>query len=217
MKLFIAPAIALFLVWTFSSCKSSSGPATFCDTACLKDSLKFYGDHPLKPYVFVTASKCHADTITWSYDGAETNRKVNINYLLENTVHINKNFIRCFIKDTAYAWVIFNDCATGRGYQLKLAFNKSGNLTTRSSGINGTDPRFSVADNLIAYTDRGNIYVEDMVNGKKAMMTFGKKLDIDYSHFHDILDSVNITDSRIWSKVKINGEWKELQKKITLE
>jgi hypothetical protein len=216
MKLLIAPAIVLLMAWAFNSC-SSSGPATFCDTACLKDSIKFYGTHPLKPYVFITASKCQADTLTWSYEGSETNRKIDINYLLESSVHINKDFVRCYIRDTAYAWVMFNDCATGRGFQLKLSFDKSGNLTTRSSGINGTDPKFSVPDHLVTYTDRGNIYVEDLATGKTAMMTFGKKIDINYNKFHESLDSVNITDTRIWAKVKIDGEWKELEKKIVLE
>jgi hypothetical protein len=216
MKLLIAPAIVLMMAWTFNSC-SSSGPATFCDTTCLKDSIKFYGTHPLKPYVFITASNCQADTLTWSYEGNETNRKISLASLLETSVHINKGFVRAFIKDTAYAWVMFNDCSNGRGYQLKLAFDKKAGLTTRSSGINGTDPKFSVPDNLIAYTDRGNIIVEDLATGKSAMMTFGKKLDIVYAQFHDFIDTVNITDNRIWAKVKIDGDWKELEKKIVLE
>ena len=34
---------------------------------------------------------------------------------------------------------------------------------------------------------------------------------------HDHIDSVNITDTRIWVKIKIGENWKELEKKITLE
>jgi hypothetical protein len=216
MKLLIAPIFALFLAWTFSSC-GSSGPASFCDTTCLKDSLKFYGNHPLKPYIFITASKCQADTMTWSYEGSGTNRKLSLNSLLGNDVHINKDFIRCYIRDTAYAWILFNDCADSRGYQVKLPFDKKDRLITQSSGINGTDPKFSVADNLVAYSDRGNLLVEHALTGKKAMMTFGKELAIDYGSIHDFIDSVNITPERIWAKVKIDGSWKELEKKITLQ
>ena len=69
----------------------------------------------------------------------------------------------------------------------------------------------------MANTDRGNIYVEDMATGKKAMMTFGQKLDVDYDAIHEHIDSVNITNSRIWVKVKIGDAWKELEKKIVLE
>ncbi len=70
MKLIlIVSVIAMtMMAWTFTSCKSSSGPATFCDTACLKDSIKFVKEeHPYKPYVYISASKCDADTLTWSY------------------------------------------------------------------------------------------------------------------------------------------------------
>jgi hypothetical protein len=217
MKLLIAPAVAILLVWTFSSCSSSSGPATFCDTACLKDSIKFTGAHELQPYVYLTASQCDADTITWSYSGLGTNRKLGIPDLLGAPVKVNKDFAKVIFNDTAYAWLLFNDCGSGRGYQVKLVFNKSGKMGTRSSGINNMDPKFSVADNIIAHTDRGNIIVEDALSGKTAMMTFGKRLEIDYNDIHAFIDSVNISASKIWAKVKIDGEWKELQKNITLE
>ena len=47
-------------------------------------------------------------------------------------------------------------------------------------------------------------------------MTFGKALDFDFDAIHETLDSVNITRSRIWAKVKIDGEWKTLEKNIAL-
>ena len=88
----------------------------------------------------------------------------------------------------------------------------------KTSGINNIDPKFSVSDNLIAYTDRGNIFVEDINTGKKALMTFGEKLEIDYDAIHEYIDSVNITNSRIWVKVKVKDGWKELEKKnVTFE
>ena len=157
------------------------------------------------------------DTLIWSYEGMGINRKVGLADFLNNKVYLNKDYVRCFIKDTAYAWVLFNDCSNGRGYSLKLPFNKSATIGRKSSNINNLDPKFYLADNMTAYTDRGNIYVEDMETSKKAMMTFGKALDIDYDAIHEYIDSVNVTRERIWVKVKIDGNWKELEKKITLE
>jgi hypothetical protein len=113
--------------------------------------------------------------------------------------------------------MLFNDCLTGRGYQVKLPFDKKSNISKKSSGINNFDHKFSVADDLIAYTDRGNIFVEDITTGKKEMMTFGKATDINYDVIHETIDSVNITPARIWVKVKIDGEWKVLEKNITLK
>jgi hypothetical protein len=199
-------------------CKSGGDAAkTFCDTTCLKDSIKFSGDHRLAPYVYITASSCNADTITWSYRGMGVNRKIDIAGLLKTSVHINKDYIKCFIKDTAYAWLVFNDCASGRGYQVKLPFNKTDDIGRKSGGINNTDPKFAVADGLIAYTDRGNIFVEEIATGKKAQMTFGEDLGIEFDIIHEYIDSVNITPAKIWSKVKIGKEWVVKEKEITLE
>ena len=218
MKHWIIPVIAISIISFFISCKSSgSGEKTFCDTACFKDSVKFTGNFKLIPYVYISASNCMADSLIWSYKGMGVNRKVGLADFLNNTVHFNKNYVRCYINDTAYAWLLFNDCANGRGYQLKLPFNKTATIGRKSSGINSLDPKFSIADNMVAYTDRGNIFVEDMVTGKTAQMTFGKALDIDYDALHDHIDSVNVTSARIWVKVKIDNEWKELEKNIILK
>ena len=90
-------------------------------------------------------------------------------------------------------------------------------MSKRSSGINNIDPKFSVADNLVVFTDRGNIYVEEPATGKKAMMTFGQATEMDYDAIHETLDSVNVTNTRIWVKIKLDGKWKEIEKNITLE
>ena len=74
-----------------------------------------------------------------------------------------------------------------------------------------------MADSLLAYTDKGNIFVEDISTGKKATLTFGSSLDFDFDAIHETLDSVNITRNRIWAKVKIDGDWKALEKSITLQ
>ena len=146
--------IVTAIAFAFTSCKSSGAP-TFCDTTCMKDTIKFIkDDHPLKPYVYISAKDCTADSIIWSYDGMGVNRKMGLVNLLGASLHLDKNFIRCTFKDTGYVWVLFNDCSNGRGYSLKIPFDKKGILSPRASAINGIDPKFSVADGLVAYTDR---------------------------------------------------------------
>ena len=87
-----------------------------------------------------------------------------------------------------------------------------------NSGINSFDPKFSVSENLVVNTDRGNIFVEDKTTGKSEMMTFGVHIkDLDYDAIHQFIDSVNVTDSRIWVRVKIDNEWREMEKNITLK
>jgi hypothetical protein len=198
-------------VFMFSSCKNSAtGKAGFCDTVCMKDSLKFIdNNHPLKPYVYVSAENCMGDTLTWGFIGQ--NKNIPFNYKL------NKDFTRCLIKDTAFALLVFNTCENGRGYFMKFSFGKKASFKKSTTAINNFDPKFSVADSLLVYTDKGNIFVEDIATGRKALMTFGKPLDIDFDAIHETLDSVNITPNRIWVKVKVDDEWKELEKNITLQ
>jgi hypothetical protein len=219
MRTLLVLGVLVLIARSFTACKSSSAPASFCDTTCVTDTMKFVkDDHPLKPYVYISANKCLADTLTWSYTDMGNNRKIALASLLGGTVvRLNKNEVGCFIKDTSYAWVSFNDCSNGRGYLLKIPFNKRDKLGVKASAVNGFDPKFKIAEGLIAYSDRGNIFAEDMVTGKTAMMTFGEKLDIDYDAIHEYIDSVNITPTRIWTKVKIGTDWKELEKKIELK
>lgn len=145
------------------------------------------------------------------------NKKTGLNDILNHEVTLDKDLVHCFIRDTTYAWLLFNDCRTGRGFQLKLPFNRNMSIGVNSSGFNNLDPKFSVDEGLLANSDRGNIYVEEMATGKKAMMTFGKAAEINYDDIHKTVDSVNVTPSRIWVKVKINGKWQTLEKNIKLE
>lgn len=212
--LFILAAASL--LYAAAGCKSSSSkaPKTFCDTACFTDTLKFTGEGNFSPYVYVAAANCKPSKIIRSYKGMGANLTIDFGF---DQVNVNKDFIRCLMKDTSSAYLLFNDCMTGRGYQVKLPFNKTGTISKRASGINSIDPKFTVAPDMIAYTDRGNIYVEQVGSGKKAMMTFGKMLDIDYDALHEYIDTVNVTSDRIWVKVKVDDKWTEIEKKITLE
>lgn len=219
MRIVITLLAAIILVQTLDSCKSSSssGPAPFCDTVCLKDSFKFSKEeHPLHPHVYISVSNCLADTLIWSYDGM-ANRKLPFAGLFNRTIRLNKNYVSCFIRDTSYAWLIFNDCSNGRGYQLRIPFNKTQNIGRKSTSINAFDPKFSVAPGLVAYTDGANIFAEDMATGKKALMTLGKQMDVDYDAIHETLDSVHITPTRIWAKAKLDNEWKTKEKNIELK
>jgi hypothetical protein len=49
------------------------------------------------------------------------------------------------------------------------------------------------------------------------MMTFREQVPIDYDRIHDHIDSVRITSTKIWVRIKIQEQWKELEKEIDLE
>lgn len=218
MRSLIIPVIAVLLAFSFGACKSSSGKGkTFCDTACLEDTLKFSGDHKLKPYVYISTRNCIADTIIWSYKGMGVNKKEAVSFFTGKETRLNKDYIRCIFRDTGYVWMMLNDCITGRGFLLKLPFNKTAAIGRKSKAINSLDPKFSIAGNLVAYTDPGNIFVEDALTGLSAQMTFGKDIGADHNAIHNYIDSVNITPERIWVKVKIDNKWTELEKTITLK
>jgi len=208
--LVLAPMIFLVLILACKNKNSSGGKTSFCDTICMNDSLKFVeSNNKLKPYVYISAKNCNGDTLTWGYVGQ--NKNIAFNYRL------NKDYTRCFFKDTAFALLVFNTCENGRGYFVRFSFGKKASYQKSSSAINNFDPKFSVPDSLLAYTDKGNIIVDDIGSGKEALMTFGKPLDFDFDAIHETLDSVNITRSRIWARVKIDGEWKAMEKNITLQ
>lgn len=191
---------------------------SFCADPCLKDTVKFVNEtNPLQPYVYISAKNCLPDTLTWSYKGMGVNRKLGFAELVKTEIQLDQNLITCHIQDTSYIWLLFNDCGSGRGFLLKIPFDKKKEITRKGGAINRVDPKYSVAEGLVAYTDKGNIFVEEMATGKKAMMTFGKATDIDYDAMHETLDSVNITPTRIWAKVKMDNDWKEFEKNITLE
>jgi len=202
------------------SCGNSGNSANiFCDTTCQKDTIKFIKeDHKLRPYIYISVANCLPDSVIWSYSGLGTNRKLSFDDFGGHKFNLNKPYMSCYFNDTSYAWLLFNDCSNGRGYFAKIPFNKSQNIQRKGSALNKFDSKFSVADGLVAYTDRGNIFVEDMATGKKAMMTFGKMLaELDYDAMHEFIDSVNITPTRIWAKILRDKNWETVEKNITLE
>lgn len=215
MRVFI---FLLPLGFFFVACnnQSSSVAKTFCDTTCSGDSLKFKGEHNLKPRVSVSIKNCIADSISWTHDALPANRQMHMGTLLGNLVRLNASAFSCFIKDTSYAWVAFNDCITGRGYLMQLPFDKKQNVRKMSSAINSFDKKFIVPDELRAYADYSTIYVEDISNGKKELMTFKEEYKIDFNNIHEVIDSVNISRNRIFVQLIKNNEKVFLEKQISL-
>lgn len=191
----------------------------FCDTTCLKDTIKFMKeDHKLKPYLYVSARNCLPDSVIWSYRGLGTNRKLSFDDFGLKKFPLNKDYMTVYFGDTSYVWFLFNNCNNGRGYLAKIYFDKNKNIIRNGRALNRVDPKYAVAEGLVAYTDRGNIFVEEMATGKRAEMTFGKELEgVDDDYLHDYIDSINVTPTRIWANVKIDKQWKALERNVTLK
>ena len=136
---------------------------------------------------------------------------------MKRDIALNPDYLRCYIRDTSFAFLIFNDCISGRGYWLKLPFNKTADIGRKSGALNNFDRKFSMPDNIVAYTDRGNLFIEDITNGKTAMMSFSEDTGLDFDAIHETIDSVNITPARIWAKVNLGGKWTDMQKDIQLK
>ena len=202
----------------FTACNSGADKSaqTFCDTTCTNDTFKFSNEHNLKPRVIITVNNCTADSITWTHDALPANRQMHMGTLLDGLIRLNNSAISCFIKDTSYAWVAFNDCLTGRGYLMQLPFDKTQSVHKMSSVINSFDKKFVVPDDIRAYADYSTIYIEDINTGKKEQMTFKEEYTIDFDNIHQVIDSVNISRNRIYVQLIKGGEKIPLEKKISL-
>lgn len=218
MKLLTFLIAATCLAWTLNSCSSSTdSTATFCDTACISDTIRFTkNDHSLKPFVKISPANCVADSLIWGNDDMGS-RKLAMSSLFGSTMKLNKDAMDVYIRDTSYAWVVFNNCVTGRGFLAKIPYNTREAISTKTSAINRFDKKFDIDKNLIAYSDRGNLFVEEPLTGKQAMMTFGERVEIDYDKMHDFIDTVKVTPTSIYAKVKIKGQWVERRATIQLK
>ena len=210
--------LLLSIGFFFTACNSGADKSaqTFCDTTCINDTFKFSNDHKLRPRVIITVNNCTADSITWTHDALPANRQMHMGTLLDGLVRLNNSAISCFLKDTSYAWVAFNDCLTGRGYLMQLPFDKTKSVRKMSSAINSFDKKFVVPDDIRAYADYSTIYVEDINTGKKEQMTFKEEYKIDFNNIHEVIDSVNISPGRIYVELVKSGEKIPLEKQISL-
>ena len=216
MKSIISFVTAIVIFASCSDNNSAGTAKTFCDTACNSDTLKYTGTHRYNPVVTISQKNCLADTLSWTHDGLPSKRQMQIPTLLNNTVRVHPSAVECVIKDTAYAWLSFNDCVSGRGYLLKLPFNKKENINKISSALNAFDKKFVVPSDLRAYADYSTIYVVDVNSDKKEQMTFKEQYDIDFNNVHEVIDSINISRNRIFVLLRKNGQDVPLEKKINL-
>lgn len=213
MRLFLLAASALLV----ASCSNNGGTAkTFCDTTCTSDSFKFVSNDAFESKVNISVKDCKPDSLSWTHGGMAISRQVPMSEFVSQDIRLNKSAISCVIKDTSHAWLTFNDCITGRGYLLKLPFNKANNINKISGALNSFDPKFSVDTDLRAYTDRGSIFVVNINTGTEAMMTFKETYDIDFNKLHEVVDSINVTKQRVYVKLKKKEQFVELEKKIEL-
>ncbi len=213
---FITACFVLALNACNSSPKETKHEA-FCEGNCDTDSVKVKTTGKDRAYVLILLKNCEGDSVTWGNAKMDTYRQLPFGELTGKNMKLNENYVKIDVYESKYAWVTFNECEWGQGYAIKLPFSKTENIFRKNSAINSIDPKFRVHDSLIAYTDRGNIFVEEKSTGKKASMTFGVKTEMEYDNMHATLDSVNITPTRIWAKVKIGKEWKNLEENITLK
>ncbi len=147
-----------------------------------------------------------------------TRRKMGFNELVGREARLNKDFVKCYFNDTSYAWLRFNDCNTGRGFLVKLPFNKADKWSIYTSALNNLDPKFHVEEGLIAYYDETFIWVQDLATGKKDKMLMNDQvLEIDHNNVHETIDSIHITRGKVWANLKIGGDWQAKEKVITLQ
>lgn len=208
MKLLSVAAIIGLLIFTSCSDGGSGTSQPFCsDTSCISDPIVVESADPAKPFVRISFKDCQIDSIHWEKGGLGNIKDIIFNEFIEKPVKPSKQFLTCEIIDGKYAWVKFNDCTTGRGYLLKLPFDKEGTTNKFTSAINNFDPKFEVEEGLVAYYDNTFIYVEDMHTGKiaKQLLTESGVTDIDYDNIHNLIDSVNITKGNIYAKLKIKN------------
>jgi hypothetical protein len=220
MKLLFSFLVAGCLVIVMNACNSSSKDkattASFCDTTCNNDTMHFESGAKDRSFVTITMKNCKPDSVTWGSEKMITYRQLPFTDLVGKTLPINKNFVRAKIFD-GYVWLLMNECISGQGYVVKLPFNDKENIFRKNTAFNPMDKKYTIDESIIAHTDKGNLFMEQMATGKKAMMTFGEPLAMEYNDMHQAIDSISITPTHAWAKVKIGKEWKVVEKDIVFE
>lgn len=214
MKLQSISLGTIVLALLLASCKGGSNTSdaqtgSFCkDSACMTAPFRFGSPTPDKPFVTVSFKDCKIDTIHWEKGKKEGAMDIIFKDFIPNDVRPSKSYFSCDVIADKYAWLKFNDCSTGRGYLIKLPFDKKETTAKYTSAINNFDPKFKVENGLVAYFDNTFIYVEDMNTGKTAqiLLTDTGITGIDYNNVHSVIDSVNITKSSIYAKIFFKGK-----------
>ncbi len=219
MKYLTSTIAFILTVAVFCSCNSSGGEKAklYCDTTCNNNPVYFAGNHPDTPFVTITRKNCKPDSVTWGTRLFTGDKVMAFEKLAGKEISLNDKNIKAYFNDTSSVWLQFMDCNTGQGFFAQLLFRKKVDIFRKNSAFSPFDPKYKIDENLVAYTDRGNVYVKDIVTGKEAMMTLGEKVEAEYSNLHEAFDSVNITPTHIWVKVKLKDGWKPVEKDITIK
>jgi hypothetical protein len=143
--------------------------------------------------------------------------KISLGDFAKTPIRLNRSAINAAIKDTSAAWITFNDCVTGRGYLVKINMARFGGAQVISGGLNSFVSKFSVDPDLRAYTDKGNLYVDNVLTGKTAQMTFKKEWDMDLNDVLKTIDTLNVTKQRAYIVlIDKDGNKVPIEKKIEL-
>ncbi|MBZ4190467.1 hypothetical protein [Niabella beijingensis] len=212
LKSFSFSAIALAAL--LASCGGAEGtaetaPTSFCnDSACITEPLRLGSPTPDKPFVTLSFKDCKIDSIHFDKAKAGKTDIVFSEFFEGSDVKPSKSLFGFDYGEGQSAWLKFNDCATGRGYLIKMPMTKEGTPTKYKSAVNSFDPKFKVADGLVSYYDNTFIYVEDIQTGKvaKTLLTDKGVKGVDHDNVHSFLDSVNISKDHIYAKIKYEGE-----------
>lgn len=198
--------------------KQNTTQVSFCnDTTCITEPLHYESQADGKPFVTITFANCKIDSIHWEKKGMKVVRDIVFNDFIPKDVKPSKSLISCDIMGSKYAWIKLNDCKTGRGYLIKLPFDKDGTATT--SAINNFDPEFKVADGLVAYYDNTFIYVQDMETDliAKTLLTDTGVKEIDYDDVHSLIKNVNITRDHITAAITVDGKTINIDKPLVFK
>lgn len=224
MKSRITNVIAGVFVLAAAACGGGekAGPVqqSFCnDTACINEPLKFESAADGKPFVKISFADCKIDTIHWEKGGMGVIKDIVFSDFIDKEVKPSKSLISCDIVDAKYAWIKFNDCQTGRGYLIRLPFDKDGKTSKFKSAINNFDPEFKVADGLVSYYDNTFIYVHDINTDKVAqtLLTDTGVKNIDYDNVHSLIKSVDITKENITAKLTVDGKTIDINKPLSFK
>ena len=100
---------------------------------------------------------------------------------------------------------------------VELPYRSGKQTIHTSAALNRFDKKFSIDPYLRAYTDRGNIFIVNVVNGKTAQMTFKENYaTMDFNDVHKTLDSINVTKTRVYVKLLKEGQEVPIEKNVSL-
>jgi hypothetical protein len=204
-------------ILTFSCSNKEDSAASICDTACNNSTISFSDTtSEFEPSLSITRKNCVADTLTWKYKGMDARRQIQLGGYFDQSIQTQQSAVDCYFNDSSYIWLTFNDCKTGRGYALKLPFDKAQSIKKISSALTRFDPKYAVHEKLRAYAEASGIHVVNVETGAEEFMSFEKEYEVDWNDVHSTIDSINVQPDRIFVRLKDGGSDKDIEKKISL-